>query len=136
VTDREDDRADQGIVLFGHGARDPEWAGPMRRMAARIEAQAPAVPVRLAFMEFMSPTLDEAVDQLVAAGVGRIRVVPVFLAQGGHLKRDVPLAVAAAARRHETVTIELVMAAGETPAVVDAVAAYALDPDARVTQKG
>jgi sirohydrochlorin cobaltochelatase len=136
VTNRKEDRAGQGIVLFGHGARDPEWAGPMRRMAARIEAQAPAVPVRLAFMEFMTPTLDEAVDQLVASGVDRIRVVPVFLAQGGHLKRDVPLAVEAAARRHETVTFELVMAAGETRGVVEAVAAYALDPDAWATQKG
>jgi len=105
-------------------------------MAARIEAQAPAVPVRLAFMEFMTPTLDEAVDQLVAAGARRIRVVPVFLAQGGHLKRDVPLAVEQAARRHPAVGIEMVMAAGEAVGVVEAIATYALDPDAKITQKG
>lgn len=130
------DGTGRGIVLFGHGARDPEWAGPMRRMAARIEAQAPTVPVRLAFMEFMTPTLDEAVDQLAVAGVRQIRVVPVFLAQGGHLKRDVPLAVEQAARRHPALGIELVMAAGESAGVVDAIAAYALNPDAWITQKG
>jgi len=119
----------QGIVLFGHGARDPEWAGPMRRMAASIEAQAPGIPVRLAFMEFMHPGLDEAVDQLVAVGAGRIRVVPVFLAQGGHLKRDVPLAVAQAATRHPAVEIRLVTAAGEADSVVEAIASYALTAD-------
>lgn len=115
-----------GIVLFGHGARDPEWAGPMKRMAARIEATAPEVPVALAFMEFMTPTLDEAVDRLVAQGVGRIRIVPVFLAQGGHLKRDVPVAVAQAEARHPGVAMTLAVAAGEADAVVDAIAAYAL----------
>jgi sirohydrochlorin cobaltochelatase len=136
VMDIKTDGTGWGIVLFGHGARDPEWAGPMRRMAARIEAQAPAVPVRLAFMEFMTPTLDEAVDQLVAVGARRIRVVPVFLAQGGHLKRDVPLAVEQVARRHRAVGIEMVMAAGEAVGVIEAIAAYALDSDAEITQKG
>lgn len=115
-----------GIVLFGHGARDPEWAGPMKRMAARIEATAPGVPVALAFMEFMTPTLDEAVDALVEQGVARIRIVPVFLAQGGHLKRDVPLAVERAGIRHPDVQMALATAAGEADAVVDAIAAYAL----------
>jgi len=115
-----------GIVLFGHGARDPEWAGPMKRMAARIEATAPGTPVALAFMEFMTPTLDEAVDQLVGAGVNRIRIVPVFLAQGGHLKKDVPIAVAQAGERHPAVDMTLATAAGEADAVVDAIAAYAL----------
>jgi sirohydrochlorin cobaltochelatase len=118
-----------GIVLFGHGARDPEWAGPMQRVAARIRAQAPAIPVSLAFMEFMRPTLDEAVDQLVADGVRRIRIVPVFLAQGGHLKRDVPAAVERAAGRHPQVSMVLATAAGEADAVVDAIAFYALVND-------
>lgn len=25
-----------GIVLFGHGARDPRWAEPFERLAARL----------------------------------------------------------------------------------------------------
>lgn len=115
-----------GIVLFGHGARDPEWAGPMKRMAARIEETAPGTPVALAFMEFMSPTLDEAVDRLVRDGAGQLRIVPVFLAQGGHLKRDVPLLVEQARARHPGVVMTLVTAAGEAEPVVNAIAEYAL----------
>jgi len=116
-----------GIVLFGHGARDSEWAGPMRRMAERIGESAPGTPVSLAFMEFMTPTLDEAVDLLVGQGVGKIRIVPVFLAQGGHLKRDVPAAVAQAQARHPGVSMQLATAAGEADTVVNAIAAYALE---------
>ena len=118
--------APHGIVLFGHGARDPAWAGPMQRTAARMAELSPGVPVELAFMEFIAPVLDVAVDRLVARGVTRISVVPVFLAQGGHLKRDVPALVSAAAARHDGVTVELVTAAGEAPAVIDAIAVYAL----------
>lgn len=118
--------AGKGIVLFGHGARDPEWAGPMKRVAARIGARAPHTPVRVAFMEFLSPTLDEAVDALVAEGCAELTVVPVFLAQGGHLKRDVPQLVAAAGARHPQARLRLVTAAGEADGVIEAIADYAL----------
>ncbi|MCB1961512.1 MAG: CbiX/SirB N-terminal domain-containing protein [Rhodocyclaceae bacterium] len=114
-----------GIVLFGHGARDPVWAGPMQRTAARIAELSPEMPVELAFMEFIEPVLDVAVDRLVARGATRITVVPVFLAQGGHLKRDVPALVSAAAARHAGVSVTLATAAGEAPEVIDAIAAYA-----------
>ena len=35
------------LVLFGHGARDPEWAGPMRRIreAALARPGAPRVEI-------------------------------------------------------------------------------------------
>lgn len=136
MTDSERKGARPGIVLFGHGARDPQWAAPMQRVAARIGEQAPGMAVSLAFMEFMTPTLDEAVDRLVAQGVTEVRIVPVFLAQGGHLKRDVPLAVAQAAQRHPMLSVSLATAAGEADAVVDAIAAYALTGIGLPKQKG
>ncbi len=45
-----------GIVLFGHGARDPRWAEPFERLAARLRgAPSPAAHVTLAFLELMTP---------------------------------------------------------------------------------
>lgn len=117
--------AREAVILFGHGARDPEWAGPMQRIRARMLADAPGLEVELAFLEFMSPTLEEAVDRLAAQGVMRIGVVPVFLAQGGHLKRDVPVLIDAARQRHPGCAISLALAAGEAPGVVAAIADYA-----------
>ncbi|MCB1918106.1 MAG: CbiX/SirB N-terminal domain-containing protein [Rhodocyclaceae bacterium] len=116
----------EAIVLFAHGARDPEWAGPVRRLAALLESRAPAVRARPAFLEFMTPDLDAAVDELVAEGVRRILVVPVFLAQGGHLKRDVPQQVAAAARRHPDCSLILAKAVGEDDRVLAAMGEFAL----------
>tara|TARA_R110001583_G_scaffold195094_2_gene369083 strand:- start:12597 stop:12986 length:390 start_codon:yes stop_codon:yes gene_type:complete len=118
--------AAQAVILFGHGARDPEWAGPMQRIRDTMRVRAPGQHVELAFLEFMSPTLDLAVDELVARGVTWIAVVPVFLAQGGHLKRDVPVLLDAARQRHPGCEFHLSLAVGEAPGVVAAIAEYGL----------
>jgi sirohydrochlorin cobaltochelatase len=46
-----------GLILFAHGARDPRWATPFEAVAAAVRAARPGLPVRLAFLAFMSPTL-------------------------------------------------------------------------------
>ncbi|NMG29046.1 sirohydrochlorin chelatase [Aromatoleum evansii] len=114
------------VVLFGHGARDPEWARPMRRTRDHLRAQAPGLRVELAFLEFMAPTLDEAIAALAHDGIRRITVVPMFIAQGGHLKSDVPRLVASARALHPGCEITLALAVGEADGVIAAMADYAL----------
>ncbi|HEX5125244.1 MAG TPA: CbiX/SirB N-terminal domain-containing protein [Rhodocyclaceae bacterium] len=114
------------LILLAHGARDAEWARPLERLREAIVAQDPQRDARLAFLEFMMPNLADAIDQAVAAGIRRIAVVPVFLAQGGHVKRDVPTMLADARRRHPQVSIELRPVLGESQIVIDAMAACAL----------
>jgi len=121
----------QAIVLFAHGARDPEWAGPVNRLAALLRARHGQVVVQPAFLEFMSPGFDQAVDELVARGVRRILVVPVFLAQGGHLKRDLPLLIERAAERHPDCLLRLSAAVGEDERVLAAMGDFALSELAR-----
>lgn len=116
---------DAAIVLFGHGARDPEWAGPMRRIRDTVLARPDAPRVELAFLEFMSPTLPEAIAALVQGGATKVAVVPVFLAQGGHLKRDLPVLLDEARAAHPGCGITLATAAGEAEPVVRAMADYA-----------
>lgn len=115
----------EAIVLFAHGARDPEWARPVQRLAAMLGEGTDAPRAEVAFLEFMGPTLDEAVDRLVGERVTRILVVPVFLAQGGHLKRDLPMLVNAARARHPQCRIDLALAVGEDEGVLRAMARYA-----------
>ncbi|MEO8718567.1 MAG: CbiX/SirB N-terminal domain-containing protein [Burkholderiales bacterium] len=58
-----------------------------------------------------------------ARGARRVRVAPVFLGQGAHLKRDLPARAAAAGARHPGVAIEIEAAIGEQPTVIAALAA-------------
>ena len=56
------------MILFAHGAREPQWAEPFEALAKRVKAQAPDTPVRLAFLELMSPDLESAAAELIADG--------------------------------------------------------------------
>jgi sirohydrochlorin cobaltochelatase len=117
---------DHGLILLGHGSRDPEWARPLREVAARLTS-APAAPcVELAFLEWIEPTLGEACARLAARGVARIAVVPMFIAQSGHVRRDLPAQVDAARARHPGVRIDLAVAVGEDGRVQQAMADAAL----------
>ena len=114
------------IVLFAHGARDPEWANPLRRVQAAIRQRANGVNVELAFLEFMAPTLPECVTALVADGATKIVVMPMFIAQGGHLKRDVPEMLNLLRSTYPEVQFSLGGAIGENEIVVQAMAEAAL----------
>jgi sirohydrochlorin cobaltochelatase len=109
-----------GIILFGHGSREPEWAQPLESIARELSGQ---FVVELAYLERMKPTLDEAVDSAVAKGARRVRIVPVFLGVGGHLKTDLPRLVEAARARHAGLEIVLEQTIGERKEITDAIAA-------------
>ena len=116
-----------GLVLFAHGARDPRWREPFERLAAKTRIERPGLAVRLAFLEFMEPDLDAAVDDLAAHGCTAIRVVPVFLGQGGHVRDDLPAAVAGVRERHPGIAVALRQAVGEDDSVLDRIAAVAVE---------
>jgi sirohydrochlorin cobaltochelatase len=114
------------LILFAHGARDPEWSQPFERVLAQVRAGAPGRAAVLAYLEFMSPDLGGAVRALVEQGHRSIRVVPLFLGPGGHLRQEIPRLVSIARDAHPGVSIELAAPAGQDDAVVGALAAYAL----------
>jgi sirohydrochlorin cobaltochelatase len=116
----------QALVLFAHGARDPRWAEPFEAVAERVRAAAPDLPVVLAYLELMAPTLDEAVDGAVDGGATTVDIVPLFLGTGGHLRHDLPPLVDALRSVHPHVTIRLHAAIGEHAAVSEAMARAAL----------
>jgi len=114
------------IILFAHGARDPEWAAPFHRVAARLREASPNLPVQLAFLELMQPALADAVAGMAADGITRITLVPLFLAQGGHLKEDLPRLLDDVRRSHPGVTIDVTQAIGDSEALTAAIADWAL----------
>jgi len=115
-----------GIILYAHGARDPRWAEPFEQLLARIRELEPGIPARLAFLEHLEPNLTNAVQALVRQGVRRIRIVPLFFGRGGHLREDFPRHLEAARASAPAVQFEVTDAAGETPAVIEALASFAL----------
>jgi sirohydrochlorin cobaltochelatase len=110
------------VILFAHGARDPEWRAPVDRLVALVARRLPAIDVRAAFLEHMRPALDEAVAGAVGSGAARVLIVPVFLARGGHLKNDLPRLVAALREAHPGAELSVVQPVGEAAPVLEAMA--------------
>jgi len=111
-----------GLLLFAHGARDPAWARPFDAIAERLRAARPGVPLALAYLEFMSPGIEDAAETLAAAGCTRVQVLPLFLGTGGHVRRGVPPLLARLRERHPAVAWCLHEPLGEHAAVLQAIA--------------
>ena len=116
----------KAILLYGHGARNPEWAEPFHRIRAAIKSRDPKALVEPGFLELMRPTFDEGVACLVEQGATQIVVVPIFMAAGSHVKKDLPQLAASAMDRHPGLVIELAAPVGEAESVLAAMADYAL----------
>lgn len=116
----------QALILFAHGARDPRWAAPFERLRDITQAALPDTEVVLAFLELMSPRLPETVATLADKGVGKVSVVPVFLGQGGHVLRDLPLLVEELRTTYPALELSVVEAVGEDAAVLAAIAHYCI----------
>jgi sirohydrochlorin cobaltochelatase len=116
----------RGIVLFAHGARDPEWARPFEEIRERVRSSRPEYPIALAYLEIMTPTLEEAIASLIAEGASAITVFPLFMAQGGHLKHDLPRILESIRASQPHVPISLESALGETPEILGAISGWIL----------
>ena len=107
------------VILFAHGAREPEWAQPFEGIRDRLRAAGNTV--ELAFLEIMSPSLEEAAARLAERDVETVVIVPLFLAQGAHLKRDLPAMVEKIRKRHAKIEFRVTPALGDAPEIVAAI---------------
>ncbi|MBR4685006.1 MAG: cobalamin biosynthesis protein CbiX [Candidatus Methanomethylophilaceae archaeon] len=82
---------DEGILILGHGTRFKALSNmrTIKMNAERIAARG-YKHVAYAFNEYCEPTIPDALDQLEKSGVKRIIAVPLFIAMGVHLGKDIP----------------------------------------------
>jgi sirohydrochlorin cobaltochelatase len=118
---------DRALILFAHGARDPRWAAPFEAVAEQLRQLRPGLPVALAYLELMPPSLAEVAAELMQAGARRLDVLPLFLGTGGHLRRDLPQLAQALRDAHPGLDVQLHPAVGEHPALTATMATIAAD---------
>lgn len=113
------------LLLFAHGSSDPGWAAPFLKLQSAIRKRDPGQIVELAFLERMQPTFDDAVNALHAGGIRNITVAPIFLALGGHMRKDLPALISAAQQR-TGIEFRVLPALGEADAMIESIAAWVL----------
>lgn len=83
------------LVIAGHGTRVAAGAAAAEELVARVRELLPDVQVEAGFVELTEPTIDAALAPLLAQA-GRAVVVPLMIGSGGHVRDDIPEAIALA----------------------------------------
>lgn len=112
------------IVLFAHGARDPQWAEPFQKVQRLLRDKLPGTAIELAFLEIMQPNLSDTIKLLVENGQLKITIAPLFMAQGGHLKHDLPLLLESIREQNPLAEIRVLPAIGEVEEILALIAEW------------
>ena len=81
---------DKALLLIAHGSRKKEWGSLFYKLKEKLVIADPSTPVELAFLEFMTPSIEDALNSLFLQGKRKILVWPLFLGVGGHVAKDIP----------------------------------------------
>ena len=115
----------RAMILLCHGSADPEWSRPFFALQDIISAKSPQTPVALAYLDPAKPNFADVTAQLAATGVEEIIVAPIFLARGGHVKKDLPELVEAARVAHG-LSFQVLPTIGEVDSLLEAIAAWVI----------
>jgi sirohydrochlorin cobaltochelatase len=106
------------LIVLAHGSTDPDWRAPFERLVNTL-----GLPhIRLAYMEMAQPDLMTVAQQLMTdmPQLTRLDVLPLFMAQGGHLRHDVPNQLTQLQRQYSQIECTLLPPVGQHPLVTQA----------------
>ncbi len=109
------------LVIAGHGTRDRAGQDAARALVERVRELLPGVRVEAGFVELTPPSIDEALGGVLAAGARSAVVVPLMIGTGGHVREDIPEAIAAGRRDHHGATVVYTRHLGAPSVLVGAV---------------
>ncbi len=105
------------LVMLAHGSRDPRWCAPFERLKHELVQEMGPDKIRLAYLEFVGPTLMQVAARCVELNVLKLRLLPLFLAAGAHLATDVPRLVQEVLAKLPALEIETLPPVGEDPRI-------------------
>ena len=95
-----------GVMVCGHGSRDPEAVTEFEAVARGIRERLPRYHVESGFLEFATPIIRDGLDRLREAGHTRVLAVPGMLFAAGHAKNDIPSVLNTYQAQHPEMTID------------------------------
>ncbi len=104
------------LILIAHGSKDPRWRGTFECLYESVKARF-GDHVKLAYMEFVGPTLMEVAAEAHREGFRRVRVLPLFMAGGAHVATDIPEQVEQVRTAYPDMNVDVSAPIGEDPRV-------------------
>ena len=92
-----------GIVVAGHGSRDPDGVQEFEQLVKLVKQRASQQLVTHGYLEFASPTIDQAITAQLDAGAQQVVMVPTVLLAASHAKNDMPSELLGFAQAHPNI---------------------------------
>jgi sirohydrochlorin cobaltochelatase len=80
----------KGMLLVGHGSTMPYNKNLVEKTAEIIRTQDNGFIVRCGFMNINTPSIKDAIKEFAHDPIDTLIVVPLFLAKGVHIEKDIP----------------------------------------------
>ncbi len=96
----------KGVMILAHGSRVEATKNTINSVVDMVREKIDC-PVEIAYMEFCEENIEHGVKKLVEKGVDEIKVVPYFLFEGIHIKKDIPEELAEATKEYPGVKVTM-----------------------------
>ncbi len=106
------------VLVVGHGSREAAANDEFEQLVARYQARRPEFELRHGYVELAQPSLADALAAL-GRGEASVTLLPLFLFAAGHVKNDIPLALAVARRNLPGASFRAARALGVHAGMVD-----------------
>ncbi len=109
------------VMIVGHGSRSLKSQEDFKKIVDITAKKMTHTKVYGTNMELAEPVMDDTIDQIVAEnnGLSEIVVVPFFLFEGIHIKRDIPEKLNEFREKYPDVKFTFGRPLGADPALVD-----------------
>lgn len=97
----------KAILYIGHGTRSRKGADEARTFIQRIMARIDVPIQEMSFLELAEPLIEDGFRHCVERGAAEITVVPLFLLAAGHIKEDIPNALAGLREKYPHVKVKV-----------------------------
>lgn len=109
-----------GVMICGHGSRDPEAIDEIERLVGKLAPRLPDFEVAGSYLEFARPIIREGLEALIEKGCDRILAIPGMLFAAGHVKNDLPWEINSFAADHPEIQIVMGRELAITPLLLKA----------------
>lgn len=103
------------VIILGHGSRNTGADEAIRKAVDGVRRAGVYAAVEHAFLQYVSPTPQDALERCVGQRAERIVIVPFFLQAGAHVTRDIPALIAEARKAHPGIEIVVTDYVGAHP---------------------
>ncbi|WP_066064438.1 sirohydrochlorin chelatase [Neobacillus soli] len=117
----------KAILYIGHGTRSQKGVKEANAFFQKVMRRIDVPIQEISFLELTNPLIEEGFKRCVDRGAREITVVPLFLLAAGHIKKDIPQALASLKARYPLIQVNVKDPFGVQGGILDAVSELVKD---------